>query len=118
MKCPHCKKEIENTLNIKGLKIEVETQIHHKGEELGNIKIPKGWRLLKFEEVIFLCNNYCKELNMEDTWEFIEQPFKLNKQDNYVARFCVDSGRADLGCDRNPQYTYSSLGVRFCREII
>ena len=105
------------TLKIKELKIEVETQIHHKGEMFKEIIIPKGWRLLTANEIIFLFNNYAEQLNLEDTWEFIEQPFNLNKQKDYVARFGAVSGRADLICVRYPSDTGSSLGVRFCRSI-
>ena len=105
------------TIKIKELKIEVETKIHDKGEVLKDINIPKGWRLLRAEEIIFLFNNYKEKLNMEDTWEFIEQPFKLNKKNDYVARFYADSDRAYLNCFGFPQDASDSLGVRFCRSL-
>ncbi len=115
MKCKSCGHEIKkmNTIKIKELKIEVEINIHDKNKKLSDIEIPKGWRLLKVNEIIFLKNNYEKKLNLEDTWEFIEQPFKQD----YVARFCASAGRAGLGCDGYPDGTYSSLGVRFCKDI-
>lgn len=102
-------------IKIPELKIEVETEIHDKGKCLKDIKIPDGWRLLRVEEIIFLYNNYKKELNMKDTWEFFEQPFKENKE--YVARFLADGGRVFLGCYGDPGDLDSSLGVRFCKEI-
>ena len=33
-------------------------------------------------------------------------------RENCVARYVADSGRSYLRCDRNPYYSYSSLGVR------
>ena len=120
MKCKLCGAEIitpTKTIKIKELKIEVETQIHDKGNKLSDIKIPKGWRLLKAQEVITLHNKYAKELNMLVTWEFIEQPFELNKQKSYVARFVAVSDGAYLYCGRGPEFSGSSLGVRFCKDI-
>ena len=107
----------QSTLIIKELKIEVETKIHDKDKCLKDITIPKGWRLLTSNEIIFLFNNYEKELNLKDTWEFIEQPFKLNKEEGYVARFYAYSGRASFGCDWDPDNHFAGLGVRFCRDI-
>ncbi len=105
----------KDLVNIKELNIKVEKEIHHKGKELADIPIPKGFRLLKANEIIFLHNNkkYRKLLNMEDTWEFIEQPFELNKENNYVARFDADSVGAVLDCYGDPRDSYSGLGVRF-----
>jgi len=122
MKCKTCGseiQEIQKTIKIPELKIEVETEIHNKDETLQNIEIPKGWRLLKISEIIFLFNNkeYNKALNLKDTWEFIEQPFELNKKNDYVATFGADSGGADLFCVRGPLNARASLGVRFCRDI-
>jgi hypothetical protein len=107
------------TINIKELGIEVEKEIHNKGETLPSIKIPKGWRLLKVEEIIFLFNNekYKKLLNLDNTWEFIEQSFNLNKEKGYVAGFGAASDRAFLGFDRGSASSGGALGVRFCRDL-
>lgn len=107
------------TIKVKELCIEVETEIHDKGKALLNIKIPKGWRLLRSEEIIFLHNNeeYKKKLNMGHTWEFIEQPFNLNKEKGYVARFDASPGCVSLYYDRNPSSMLSSLGIRFCKDL-
>ncbi len=119
-KCKSCGQEIvtiqSKTIKIKELGIEVETKIHDKNKILSDIKIPKGWRLLKADEIIFLFNNYEKELNLSNTWEFIEQPFTKFK-DKYVARFSAGSDWALLYCDWLPQGSRSSLGVRFCKQI-
>ena len=116
MKCPHCHKEIDlKNIKIKELKIEVETEIHDKGNMLKDIKIPKGWRLLTINEMVILSNNYSKELNLEDTWEFIEQPFTKNKE--YIARFGADSVGAGFYCGGCPADSGASLGVRFCKDL-
>ena len=119
MKCPHCHKETDlKNIKIKELKIEVETEIHDKGNMLKDIKIPKGWRLLTDKEITYLHNSkYKKQLNLNETWEFIKQPFKLNKKEGYVARFYADSGGAVLGCGWNPVGRVGSLGVRFCKDL-
>ncbi len=105
------------TIIIKELNIEVETKIHNKNKTLNEIKIPDGWRLLTVSEIIFLTNKYKKELNLEKTWEFIEQPFKINKEKNYVARFYAYSDVAYLFAIWDSTYSDRALGVRFCRDI-
>ena len=103
------------TIKIPELNIEIETEISQKGKSFGKLVIPNGWRLLKVNEIIYLYNNYAEELNMKNTWEFIEQPFKRNRS---VARFLAGSDRAGLGCNNDgPDYAYGSLGVRFCRDL-
>ena len=44
--------------------------------------------------------------------------YKPGEDDNSVAWFDADSGRAGLSCGRNPSDTYSSLGVRPCVQKI
>jgi len=120
MKCPHCNKEIEdkNTLKIKELNIEVEIEIHDKNKLLSEIEVPKGWRLLTDKEITYLHNSkYKKQLNLNETWEFIKQPFKLNKKEGYVAWFVADSDGAFLGCFWDPDGRGDSLGVRFCKDL-
>ena len=121
MKCKHCGSEIldkPKTIQIKKLGIEVEIEIHGKNKTLSEIQIPKGWRLLTSQEVTWLHNSkYKTKLNMEETWEFIEQPFVLNKKNKYVAWFYAYSDGAYLGYNRNPDYRGDSLGVRFCRSV-
>jgi len=107
------------TIKIKKLGIEVETETHDKGKLLEEIKIPKGWRLLKINEIIFLHNNlkYKKQLNMKDTWEYFEQPLNLNKQNNYISWFRANSGRAYFNCDWYPSNSDAGLGVRFVKNM-
>jgi hypothetical protein len=105
------------TIKIKELGIEVQTKISQKGKSFHEIKIPKGWRLLRTGEIIFLYNNHRKELNLEYAWEHIAQPFKLNKENDYCAWFVAGSDWADLDCGRSPSGSVSGLGVRFCRDL-
>ena len=117
MKCDKCGQEVK-WIKIPELKIEVETEIHDKEKCLKDIQIPKGCRLLTTNEITFLHNNekYRKQLHLENTWEFIEQPFELNKEKGYVARFCAYSGVSDLECYGGPQGSDANLGVRWCRS--
>ena len=115
--CGHEIVEVNKTLIIKGLGIEVETKISQKGKKFSELIIPKGWRLLTTNEIIFLHNNYGKQLNLENTWEFIEQPFNSNKEKGLVAWFDAAANKADLSCYWNPLYSFADLGVRFCRNI-
>ena len=116
MKCKTCGHEIENkTIKVDG--VEYETETHDFNKKLSDIEIPKGWRLWTSEECIKLNNKVKlrKQLNLEDCWFFIEQPFLFNNK--LVAWFSANSDRAYLNCSGGPAYTYSSLGVRFCRSV-
>lgn len=103
------------TLKIPKLKIEVEVEIHCRGKKLAEIKIPKGWRLLKPSEIWLLFENekYRKQLRLDNTWEFVDNPIK----NGWVARFDADDDWADLYCGGGTDISYSSLGVRFCRSL-
>lgn len=96
--------------------VEYETESHDFNKILSEIKIPKGWRLWTVEECIKLFNSHEKELNLNNCWFFIEQPFKKFKN-KYVARFCADSGRAYLDCDWDPTIRDGRLGVRFAKNL-
>ena len=114
------KKKKRKIIKIPELKIEVEAEIHDKGKLLRDIKIPKGWRLLRIEEISYLFNkeNYKGLLSLNKTFEFTEQPFEVNKEKRLGSWFSADSGWAYLDCGINPSYSDAGLGVRFCREII
>lgn len=104
------------TLIIDG--VEYETETSQLGKSFDDIVIPNGWRLWTAKECIKLFNNHKEELNLADCWFFIEQPFKLNKDNNLVARFYAYSDRAYLICGGYPTGSYSALGVRFARKKI
>ena len=122
-KCEKCGREViepQTTIKIKELNIEVEKDIHEKGKSFDRLICPNGWRLLKVEEIVFLANSkYAEELKMfsgEDDF-FFEQPFEKNKEEKLVAGFGANSDGAYLDCYRDPVNSYSSLGVRYCKEI-
>ncbi len=115
MKCPHCKKETSSSIvKFKTLKIEVDFEQKFNGKKFKDVKIPKGWRLLRIEELGEVMN-YIQE-NSLDIWSFFEQPIK-NFKNKKVARFVAYSGYCDLGCVRGSGYSYSDLGVIFCRDL-
>ena len=115
MKCPHCKKETSTKLvKFKGLKIEVDFEQKFNGKKFKDIVIPKGWRLLKIEEVGEVMN-YALDNNLE-IYSFFEQPIKKYK-DKKVARFYADSDYCYLGCGGGSWFSNSDLGVIFCRSI-
>lgn len=125
MRCKTCGHEIaipSNTIKVKELKIDVEVNVHDKGKKLSEIEIPKGWRLLTINEVIFLANSeHAQTLKMDLSSSqddfFFEQPFECNRNKGYIAWFCAYSGGAGLVCGGGPRNSGSALGVRFCRDV-
>ncbi len=127
MKCPHCKKEIEEDLtkwlDIPELKISVEIEVHDKNKSFDDLGLKEREKeLLTAEQCIWLANSkYAKQLKMDGSSSeddfFIQQPFNLSRKNGYVARFDTDSDYAVLGCVRDSSYSYSYLGVRFVRKI-
>ena len=115
MKCPHCKKETSSSIvKFKTLKIEVDFEQKFNGKKFKDIKIPKGWRLLKLRELDQVMN-YIQE-NSLDIWSFFEQPIK-NFKNKKVARFGAGSGYCDVDCGRGSGGSNSDLGVIFCRDL-
>jgi len=127
MKCPHCKKEIEDDpskwLNIPELKISVEIEVHGKNKSWDELELSKREKeLLTVEHCIWLANSkYAKKLKMDGSSSeddfFIQQPFNLNRKNDYVSRFCAGSNYAYLYCCRYSVYSYSTLGVRFAKKL-
>jgi hypothetical protein len=93
MKCPHCKKEIEDDpskwLYIPELKISVEIEVHDKNKSWDELNLSKREKeLLTVEQCIWLANSkYAKKLKMDGSSSkddfFIQQPFNLNRENNY-----------------------------------
>ena len=127
MKCPHCKKDIENDpskwLDIPELKISVELEVHDKNESWDELELAKREKeLLTTEQCIFLANSkYAKQLKMDGSSSkddfFIQQPFNLSRKNGYVAGFYANSGCANLNCGVGSNDSSSTLGVRFVRKI-
>ena len=92
--------------------VEYELEQHDNGKKLSEIKIPKGWRLLKPNEAMKLWDLGL----LRDNWIFVENTNKKLKKE-YVARFGADLDGAYLDCNWNPQFSLSWLGVLFCRDL-
>ena len=127
MKCPHCKKEIEDNqgewLDIPELKISVEIEVHNKDKSFDDLGLKEREKeLLTSEQCIWLANSkYAKQLKMDGSSSeddfFIQQPFDLSRKNGYVARFYAYSDYANLICYRDSGDLDSTLGVRFVRKI-
>ena len=110
-------------LYIPELKIEIQTKIHHKNKSYDDLVKEFGKEYLEehlpsYAQLQLLRNNkkYCKSLGLISTWEFVKQEDEISRKNGYVARFSADSGWAYLGCARDPDYSDSTLGVRFVRK--
>ena len=98
---------------------EVETTIHHKGKMFAECEkdCPKGWEIATYELLQYLRNNHAKAFNLIDTLEFVQNPDTISRKKGNVAWFVAGSVVAFLNCSRNPDYSNSSLGVRFVRKV-
>ena len=103
------------TITIDGWEYTIEDE--QKGKNLSEITVPSGWQLWTQEDCIRLHNSHRKELNLEECWFFIEQPFNLNQEKEFVARFYANSVRAYLDCGGGPRVSVPGLGVRFKRRV-
>ena len=125
MKCKYCGNEIIGKfewmkVKVLGKNIEIMKEITHKGKSFEEIQklIPEGCILPTYFELQELRNSdKIDELHLRDTWEFVENPDKIAKENGFVARFFANSGVADLYCDGVPRLSVAGLGVRFVRDI-
>ncbi len=128
MKCPHCKKEIDNDpsrwLDIPELKISVEIEVHDKNKSWDDLKLSdREKELLTYDQCIKIANipKYAKILKMDGSSSsddfFIQQPFDLNRKNNYVAWFFAGSDYAYLNCYWDSDGSNSTLGVRFVKKL-
>jgi len=121
-KCKYCGQEIKDKPKWVKLnsKVEVETAIHDFGIVFNDIIIPKGCRLLTYNELIELANNenLKKMIFPEYNGIYIEQFYEQNK-----GKYCAT---AWLGCNVSDFYLYAynflylnfaARGVLFCRNI-
>jgi len=120
----YIKEDSKGWLDIPELKISVEIEVHDKNKSWDELELSKREKeLLKVEQCIWLANSkYAKTLKMDGSSSkddfFIQQPFNLNRKNNYVARFYADSDYAYLVCGRGADDSDSALGVRFVRKKI
>lgn len=120
----YVKEDSRGWLAVPELGIEVEIEVHDKNKSWNELKLSERENeLLTIDQCIFLENNeeYSKILKMDGSSEhddfFIQQPLKRNRELGRVARFYVGSGRTNLDCNEVPDYSSSTLGVRFVRKI-
>ena len=107
-------------IKIPELKIEVQTQIHHKGQTFAECEkdLEKDELIPTYEQIQWLRNSkYKDQLNLDDTREFVQNPDNISKENGYVARFYAGSDYAYLGCYEGSSYSGSYLGVRFVQKI-
>ena len=115
--------EIENrkTIKIPELKIEVETEYHQKDIIIKEIVIPKGWRLLTFNEFLVCYNKYKNKFkDLDKTDEFILQPIDDLKEKHPYCNVWFVSVSNGSGFDfrvRGLDCGSRAFGVRFCRDI-
>ncbi len=112
-------KDTSDWIYIPELKIEVQTKIHHKNKNYVECEndLSKGESIPTYEQIQWLRNSkYKEQLNLIDTWEFVQNPDNISKENGYVARFCAYSGYAYLDWGGYSDVSYSALGVRFVRK--
>jgi len=103
---------------------EVTKNVLYKGKsynEIMQLKKPEE-ELLTLKLIGIICENptLLKELKMDSSSTkddfFFKQPFPQNEKKGYVAEFGSFSDYAGLYCDVGSDFSYSDLGVRFCRK--
>ena len=117
------KEDSKGWLDIPELGISVKIEVHNKNKSWDKSELSKREdELLTYDQCVFLANSkYAKELKMDGSSSnddfFIKQPFDLNRKNGRVARFGAGSDCCNLDCGRDSDYSYSDLGVRFCKKI-
>jgi hypothetical protein len=112
---------------IPKLKIEVERKLHTDMNYFSKIKIPDGFRLLKFVEFQEIINNHFDKFifseDNENIDEAVEQPINKLKDKypywNVWLQGLIRGYASEFdGYSRNFGYVDGSLfGVRFCRDV-
>jgi len=120
VKCTKCNQELPE--EVKRIAVdgwEYDTKTTQLDVSFEDLKIPKGVELWTYEDCIKLHNNkkLRKQLDLDDCWFHIKQPFSFNEEKGLSARFWADSCGADLDCDWIPTCSDAALGVRFKRKI-
>ena len=107
-------------VKIPELKIEVQNKIHHKNKTYAGCEkdLSNGESIPTYEQIQWLRNSkYKDQLNLDDSYEFVQNPDNISKKNGYVARFCAGSDCAGLYCYMVSSYSGSYLGVRFVRSL-
>jgi len=106
-------------IKIPELNIEIQTKIHHKDKTYAECEkdLSKGESIPTYEQIQWLRNSkYKDQLNLEDTYEFVQNPDNISRKNGYVARFFAGSYFAGLVCGLYSSFSYSFLWVRFVRR--
>jgi len=107
-------------IKIPELKIEVQSKIHHKNKTYPECEkdLSNGESIPTYEQIQWLRNSkYKDQLNLDDSYEFVQNPDNISKKNDYVAWFYAGSDYANLYCDRGSSDSGSDLGVRFVRSL-
>ncbi len=110
----------KDCLEISELNIIIEKNIHHKNKTYAECEkdCPKGWQIPTYKILQWLRNSeYRDELNLLDTWEFMQNPDDISKKNGYIARFIVNSDRGRLYCDGDASYFLNDFGVRYMKIL-
>lgn len=119
----YIKEDSKGWLDIPELNISVEIEVHDKNKSWDKLGLKdREKELLTIEQCIFLANSkYSKTLKMDgsstDDDFFIQQPFNLNRRNNYIARFYSGPGGSDFGLNGVADGSDGALGVRFVRPL-
>jgi hypothetical protein len=98
--------------------LEIETELHKEINRMNLIKIPKGWRLLTFNEFQNIYNNHKDKFDFENLDEIIQNPFPNSKYPYW--NMWLSGLGSDSYVDGNNwrlNFNNSVRGVRFCREV-
>ena len=111
--------EKNDWIKIPELKVEIQTKIHHKDKTYAECEkdLSEGELIPTYEQIQWLRNSkYKGQLNLDDSYEFVQNPDNISKENGYVARFFAYSDCAYLLCDWDSSYSDGCLGVRFVRR--
>jgi len=107
------------SLIIKELNIEVETELREK-IKFKDIKIPKDWRLLTFQECCYIYDNLHDKIKIGKDTEWIEHYSEKMKKKGYAS--ALSSLWSDGGLNVDGYYLDAygdgyAFGVRFCKDL-
>lgn len=117
------KEDSKGWLDIPELGISIEIEVHNKNESWDDLGLASREKeLLTYDQCVWLANSkYAKQLKMDGSSSkddfFIQQFFELNRKKGYVARFYAGSNGVDLDTIYYSDYSSSTLGVRFVRQL-
>ncbi len=114
-------KDIWLDIPEKGIKITTKLQFTNKKysdilKEVNESDIADYFLLQELRNEGFK-SDWKKYSFLKESWAFVPNPDEVSKANGYVARFCVDSDYAYLGCRGDSVYSGSTLGVFLVKKI-